>query len=293
MRCAWWHVGMHTMCVVSRADVAVAGRAPGAPARRGRGPRLRRIVRLLPGPPSEYWPIVPSVRTTRWQGTMSGTGLWPSAVPTARTALGRPISAAIQPYGRTSPWGISSAFCQTSRSKSVWPRRSRSMRTRRSPSSRRAMAVGQPRRNAVRRGYAGRPVRARCGAPRTRRRPLGRHRPRHAQPVPGHDERPDRRVDRGRTGRPGPTSTSTAGGGSAGGRRGQAGQRGLDRRRRVRGHAVISSRSGRFGGFEHRAQQGHPPMDLGLDGALGSTEGGGKSRDRTGRRRGGARRRPR
>ena len=41
--------------------------------------------------------MVPSVRTTRWHGTMSGTGLWPSAVPTARTAFGRPISAAIQP----------------------------------------------------------------------------------------------------------------------------------------------------------------------------------------------------
>ena len=52
---------------------------------------------------------------------MSGTGLWPSAVPTARTAFGRPISAAIQPYGRTSPRGISSAFIQTARSNSVVP----------------------------------------------------------------------------------------------------------------------------------------------------------------------------
>src|SRR5258706_8050472 len=42
-----------------------------------------------------------SLRTTRWQGTTSGTGLWARAVPTARTAFGWPISAAIQPYGRT------------------------------------------------------------------------------------------------------------------------------------------------------------------------------------------------
>ena len=28
----------------------------------------RRIVRLFVGPPSEYWPIEPSVRTTRWHG---------------------------------------------------------------------------------------------------------------------------------------------------------------------------------------------------------------------------------
>ena len=84
----------------------------------GSRPSAARIVRLFSGPPSEYWPIDPSVRTTRWQGTMSGTGLWPSAVPTARTALGRPISAATQPYGRTSPRGISSALRQTSCSKS-------------------------------------------------------------------------------------------------------------------------------------------------------------------------------
>src|SRR3970040_1269170 len=74
------------------------------------------MVTLLSGPPSEYCPIVPSGRNTRWQGTMSGTGLWASAVPTARTAFGRPISAATQPYGRTSPNGISAVFVQTARS---------------------------------------------------------------------------------------------------------------------------------------------------------------------------------
>ncbi len=36
---------------------------------------------MLPGPPRLYWPIVPSVRTTRWQGTISGTGLWPKRGP--------------------------------------------------------------------------------------------------------------------------------------------------------------------------------------------------------------------
>ncbi len=38
----------------------------------------------------------PSLRTTRWQGISTGTGLFASAVPTARTARGRPISRAIQ-----------------------------------------------------------------------------------------------------------------------------------------------------------------------------------------------------
>ena len=46
------------------------------------------MARLFAGPPSEYWPMDPSVRTTRWQGTMSGTGLWPSAVPTRPDRLG-------------------------------------------------------------------------------------------------------------------------------------------------------------------------------------------------------------
>ena len=116
---------------------------------------------MFAGPPSEYWPIDPSVRTTRWQGTMSGTGLWPSAVPTARTARGRPISAATQPYGRTSPRGISSALDQTSTSNGVRPRRSRSMRARRSPSRRRRIADSRRsgRRSAT---SARRPVRARC-----------------------------------------------------------------------------------------------------------------------------------
>src|SRR5207249_4162324 len=42
-----------------------------------------------------------------------GIGLLASAVPTARTAAGCPISRAIQPYGRTWPRGISSVLCST------------------------------------------------------------------------------------------------------------------------------------------------------------------------------------
>ena len=125
----------------------------------GPAPSPARIVRLLSGPPRLYWPMLPSVRTTRWQGTMSGTGLCPRAVPTARTALGRPISAAIQPYGRTSPRGISSALVQTATSNSVRPRRSSGIRTRRSPARRRAMASASPAGRAAAREVR-RPLRA-------------------------------------------------------------------------------------------------------------------------------------
>ena len=38
--------------------------------------------------------MVPSLRTTRWQGTTTGTGLWAQAEPTARTAAGLPDAAA-------------------------------------------------------------------------------------------------------------------------------------------------------------------------------------------------------
>ena len=55
--------------------------------------RGRRSVRLAATPP-RYWPIVPSLRTTRWHGTTSGTGLLAQAVPTARTAAGRPAARA-------------------------------------------------------------------------------------------------------------------------------------------------------------------------------------------------------
>ena len=62
-------------------DQALAALARRPPSPSGSRPSAARIVRLFSGPPSEYWPIVPSVRTTRWHGTISGTGLWPSAVP--------------------------------------------------------------------------------------------------------------------------------------------------------------------------------------------------------------------
>ena len=42
--------------------------------------------------PPVYWPIWPPARSTRWHGTTTGTGLWPSAVPAARNAFGLPAS---------------------------------------------------------------------------------------------------------------------------------------------------------------------------------------------------------
>ena len=45
--------------------------------------------------PPTYWPIDPSLRTTRWQGTTIGIGLVAHAVPTARTAFGLPDATAM------------------------------------------------------------------------------------------------------------------------------------------------------------------------------------------------------
>ena len=45
--------------------------------------------------PPTYWPIEPSLRTTRWQGTTMGRGLVAHAVPTARTAFGLPTATAM------------------------------------------------------------------------------------------------------------------------------------------------------------------------------------------------------
>src|SRR6266849_6552419 len=72
--------------------------------------------------------MCPSVRTTRWHGMKYGIGLLASAVPTARTAAGRPISRATHPYGRTSPRGISRVLRSTACSNAVNPRRSKRMR---------------------------------------------------------------------------------------------------------------------------------------------------------------------
>ena len=93
-----------------RADEADAGRRQPLQPGRVEALGLAGSSACCPDRPASTGRSCRRVRTTRWQGTMSGTGLWPSADPTARTALGRPISAAIQPYGRTSPRGISSAF---------------------------------------------------------------------------------------------------------------------------------------------------------------------------------------
>jgi hypothetical protein len=46
---------------------------------------------LASGPP-RYSPMVPSLRTTRWQGTTSGNGLWEHALAAARTADGLPAA---------------------------------------------------------------------------------------------------------------------------------------------------------------------------------------------------------
>ena len=109
-------------------------------------------------------------------------------------------------------------------------------------SSRRAMAVA--RRSGTRStGCAGRPVRARWFASNvasSRRGLDGRD----AQPVPGHDERPDRRVEAGVA--IGQADVGQHVRGEAGGsRHAEAGQRRLQGSI-VGGHAVISSRSCRW-----------------------------------------------
>ena len=48
-------------------------------------------ARLASTPPT-YCPIVPSLRTTRWQGTTTGRGLLAHALPAARTAFGWPAA---------------------------------------------------------------------------------------------------------------------------------------------------------------------------------------------------------
>src|SRR6266403_396248 len=50
-------------------------------------------ARLASGPPT-YSPVVPSLRTTRWHGTTSGSGLCEQALAAARTADGFPAALA-------------------------------------------------------------------------------------------------------------------------------------------------------------------------------------------------------
>jgi len=65
--------------------------------------------------PHRYPPSVPSVRTTRWQGTTMETGLVAQAWPTARIALGWPIELATSEYVRVAPMGIARSASQTRR----------------------------------------------------------------------------------------------------------------------------------------------------------------------------------
>src|SRR3546814_14265272 len=55
--------------------------------------------------PPPYPPTVPSLRTTRWQGTSTQTGFAPFAAPTARTAPGESRAAATCPYLPVPPAG--------------------------------------------------------------------------------------------------------------------------------------------------------------------------------------------
>src|SRR5256885_12942942 len=50
-------------------------------------------VSFAAGPP-RYSPGAPSLRTTRWQGTTSGRGLWEQALAAARTAVALPAALA-------------------------------------------------------------------------------------------------------------------------------------------------------------------------------------------------------
>ncbi len=59
----------------------------------GRPSKVRRV--FFASMPPTYWPIEPSLRTTRWQGTTTGIGLVAHAVPTARTAFGLPTATAM------------------------------------------------------------------------------------------------------------------------------------------------------------------------------------------------------
>ena len=256
-------------CVVSRADVADRRTAPRTRARRDRGPRRAGSSACCPGRRASTGRSSPSLRTTRWQGTMSGTGLCPRAVPTARTARGRPISAATQPYGRTSPRGISSAFCQTSRSKSVWPRRSRSIRTRRSPSSRRAIAEAR-RGGSSPASCAGRPVRSRWRASNAASSSVAStsDTPR---PFQATIERPDRRVEpRVQVGQTDLGEDRWAGGSGARSCAGRPWPFRCPRRWWSCGHLLALAP---FRGFERRSQQGHAAVDLRLHCAFGSIEG--------------------
>src|SRR5215471_19979491 len=74
----WAHPTRHTMCVLVHPSYTGVVRS-------------RERSRLFTSVPKRYPPRPPPVCSTRWQGTMMGTGFRPSAVPTARTARGWPM----------------------------------------------------------------------------------------------------------------------------------------------------------------------------------------------------------
>lgn len=73
---------------------AVARRRTSCGCRRDHHAASRSSSRRLAAGPPRYWPMEPSLRTTRWQGTTTGMGLWAQAEPAARTARGLPDAAA-------------------------------------------------------------------------------------------------------------------------------------------------------------------------------------------------------
>ena len=215
----------------------------------------------------------PSDRTTRWHGMSSGTGLWPSAVPTARTAAGWPISAAIQPYGRTSPRGIWSAFSRTARSNvgaaaqvDLDPGPAVAGETTRDRLGQRAAAA---RRHA---GSAGRAdARTRPRTPVASWAVLTAETPRPFQAT----QTSPIALESGAYRSASPTATSVAGRSVDWGARAQVVQGGLD--------PVVRPSSGRVRAgscdrllalvrLDGGAKQGEAPVDLGLDGALGPAE---------------------
>src|SRR5206468_179261 len=72
----------------------------------------------------------------RWHGTMTGTGLAPSALPTARAARGWPTRRASAAYESTSPNGMRRASASTRAWNSPTPAR-RATRARAAPRARR------------------------------------------------------------------------------------------------------------------------------------------------------------
>ncbi len=65
--------------------------------------------------PPENPPTPPSLSTTRWHGTTTGSGLEPIAAPTAWAPPGRPTRRASSPYPTTDPNGTEAASSRSTR----------------------------------------------------------------------------------------------------------------------------------------------------------------------------------